>query len=175
MKIVAITLLALSFAACCDKEPEISNTDCIEIQQNSNYITEDLNQDFTIQFPTDYTGDGLMVQKIANFLKFSDKVIVKYSFFCPTDCIKFYGGSLDHPIPNSVIGSTIDGTTAFDQKIEFCKNDIIEAIFYHNSDNLSFGTLYLKIEDQYLMSCNIQFEKEKLEEVISILTTLKKN
>ncbi|HRG22038.1 MAG TPA: hypothetical protein PLQ57_13445 [Saprospiraceae bacterium] len=175
MKIIAITLLALSFAACCDKEPDISNTDCIEIQQNPDYITEDLNQDFTIQFPTNYTGDGLVVQKFANFLKFSDKVIVKYSFLCPTDCIKFYGWSLDHPIPNSVIGSTIDATTSFDQKIEFCKNDIIEAIFYHNSDNLSFGTLYLQVEDKYLESAKIQFEKEKLEEVISILKTLKKN
>ena len=178
MKLISLTLLVFSFASCCKKDPEILNTDCIEMQQNQNFKTEDLNQDYTIQFPLDYTGQGLVIEgddwRLASFLKLSDHVKVNYTFHCITGCVKFYGGPLNQPIPNTIIGSTIDGTTTFDQKLEFCKNDIIDAIFYHNSDDLSFGTLYLEVEDQYLESATFEFKKEKLEEVKSILKTLEK-
>ncbi|HRG40557.1 MAG TPA: hypothetical protein PLC27_04100 [Saprospiraceae bacterium] len=175
MKILII-LFILFFASCCNNEEGINSieTHCIQMDKNPEYITEDLNQDYTIQFPSDYKGEGLIIGESANFLKYSDNVQVKYSFLCPTDCIKFYGWALDNPIPNSVVVSTIDETTILDQKEEFCKNDIVEAIFYQNSEKLAFGTLFLKNKDQYLESANIQFKKEKTEEVISILMTLQK-
>jgi len=168
-----LILLLLILSSCCKEENKV-HSDCIQMEQNPDFVSEELNQDYTIQFPSDYKGEGLMIDESADFLKYSDNVMVKYSFLCPTDCIKFYGGSLDHPIPNFVIVSTIDGTLIFNQRVELCKNDIIEAVFYHNSDNLTFGTLYLRIEDKYLESANIQYKKEKAEEVISILMTLQK-
>ena len=170
-QLLIISILILS--SCC-KDDENVLSDCIQMEQNPDFVTEELNQEYTIQFPSDYKGEGLMIDESAHFLKYSDNVMIKYSFLCPTDCIKFYGVILNQPIPKSVIGSTIDGTTIFDQRVEFCKNDIIEAIFYYNSDDLSTCTLYLKIEDQYLESANIQFKKEKASEVISILMTLQK-
>lgn len=175
MRLSTLFCVLLFAAIGCKKDPDFPNTDCIEMEQNPNFTTEDLNEEYTMQFPNDYQGEGLIVDEYAEFLKYSDDVVIKYSFLCPTDCIKFYGGLLDHPIPNFVVGSTIDGITILNQKVEFCKNEMIEALFYHNSADLSFGILYLNVEDQYFESATIQFKKEKLGDVIAILSTLKKS
>jgi hypothetical protein len=124
--------------SCCkeDKNNNSVNTDCIQMAQNPDFVTEKLNQDYTIQFPKDYKGEGLVIEEYAGFTKFSNDVKLNYSFLCPTDCIKFYGGPLNNPIPNSIIGSTINSTVLFDnhsQDKSQCRT--LDTNLYHRSTN----------------------------------------
>lgn len=179
MKFLTLFWLAISFAACCKKEPEISNTDCIEQLQNPNFKTEDLNQDYTIQFPLDYTGDGLSSTSLISFRKEKDNAIKFYYTFNPDIEPNFYyGQKLIMPIPNKFESPSQLLIGNLPQKREFCIEGRIVCILYfsQNGNNVeSYGKLFLEHNEWYYEALNITFKNEPdIDEIIEVVKTIKK-
>ncbi len=170
-----ILVILLVISGCTKEE---ANFDCIEMSQNDSYTTipfkkkTKTNEAYTIQFPDNYTGSGLgFVAESIGFEKKSNKNTTFYFLYpCATDCIEYFGSKLDNPMPSSIEHPL--SRIALDKKINFCLNEEVEAIFYHNNLKNSKGVLYMKTNSDYKTGLYVDFPHEHLDEVISIIKTI---
>lgn len=177
MKILIIPFLL--FLASCTKEETITDTNisCINMEANPNFTIEAFKDRYTIQFPSHYTGDGLIREESATFEKKSGSdLYFRYLYSSPVDGLIYFGQKLSNPIPDKLESSSQLLTENLAFKKEFCLNDDIEAIFYYNlnENTTSYGKLYMKHNDWYYEGLDITFKSNLLEEVEAVIKTIKK-
>lgn len=177
MKILILSFI-LFLASCCKEDKIIEPTiNCINMEANSNYITEPFKEGYTIQFPSEYIGEGLKIDLIPTFEKKSPSDLnFSYFYSSPDDGLIFFGQKLANPIPDKLESPSQLLSENLALKKEFCINDDIEAILYYNLDAnaKSYGKLYMKLSDWYYEGLNVTFKAALFDEVISIIKTIKK-
>lgn len=160
-----------------DPEEENDTTfyDCVIMNQVDSFILENFKEGYTIQFPKKYGGKGLETGEFLVFKKSLPSEGIYFSYFYPltTDGSTFFGVKLKDPIPTKYVDSYVKLET----KREFCINDSIESILYHDNeknDNYA-GLLFMKHKDWYYESLKITYKNPtQMEEIINILKTIKK-
>jgi len=175
-QLLIISILLLS--SCCKVENNI-NTDCIQMEQNSDFFTEDLNQEFTIEFPKDFTGKGLDSTSFISFRKEKgDKITFYYTFNSDIGPSLYYGQKLTDPIPQRLESPSQLLTENLPLKKNFCIDGKIVGILYYSLNGVnstSHGKLYLEHDDWYYEALKINFSDMVLkEEIFEILKTIKK-
>jgi hypothetical protein len=177
MKILFIPFI-LFLASCCKEEKTSdTNINCINMEVNPNFTTEAFKDGYTIQFPSEYTGDGLLKDESVTFEKRSGSdLYFSYLYSSPIDGLIFFGQKLSNQIPDKLESPFQSLTENLALKKEFCLNDEIEAIFYYNLDvnTTSYGKLYMKHNDWYYEALNVTFRAELLDEVEAVIKTIKK-
>ena len=177
MKILFIPFI-LFLTSCCKEEKIIeTNINCINMEANPNFTTENFKDGYTIQFPSHYTGDGLLIDESVTFEKKSGSdLYFSYLYSSPVDGLIYFGQKLANPIPDKLKSPSQSLTENLALKKEFCLNDEIEAIFYYNLDvnTSSYGKLYMKHNDWYYEGLNITFRAELLDEVEAVIKTIRK-
>jgi len=174
----------LSWTACEDD----TNTSCLTFQQNSNWAAgEPLKTDRTIQFPTNYTGQGFTNDGSFFFLKSrTDDVVTFYWSLCGFASCEEYGiFPLDTSLPDMIpfdddvlMNNTNSGVGYYIQNdlteyVEFCENDVVVAVFYHNTNATADGALFLKLDDDRLYAAlMVQYGSTQQQEVEDILQTV---
>ncbi|HMR87859.1 MAG TPA: hypothetical protein PKD51_06880, partial [Saprospiraceae bacterium] len=165
--------------ASCTKEEKTSDTNiiCINMEANPNFPTEAFKDGYTIQFPSEYTGDGLLIDESATFEKKSGTdLYFSYLYSSPVDGLIYFGQKLATPIPDKlqILSQSLTGNLAL--KKEFCLNDEIEAILYYNleTNTTSFGKLFMKHNDWYYEGLNVTFRAELLDELEAVIKTIRK-
>jgi hypothetical protein len=176
----ALLLLSIiSIISCCDRETTNLNLDCFVMEQNSNFKTEDLNQDYTIQFPPAFQGEGLIIDEFVSFNKSSSTGIkFNYTFLSAIDKQLYFGVKLAKPVPNSYDIPSQSLTDYLQFKKEFCIDDKIVGILYYsqNEENsASNGKLFLEHNQWYYEALNVTLTKNnQIDEIIDIFKTIKK-
>lgn len=173
-KLIFLTsLIALClFAACDDEEPTPT---CIELAQNANWTSENFKSDYTIQFPADYEGQGMIGFEGNTFFKNRMDDLVDFSYFyCDSGLFcEDFGDTLAVPPPESIIVSLIDATLLLPEAVEFCDtNGDLSAILYHDSAATSTGRLYMKQSNDFLEALHISYAQETQQEVEDIIKTI---
>ena len=149
------------------------------MSQNDSYTTisfkekTNFHSAYTIQFPNNFSGNGLTVQEWASFEMVSNENTKFYfNYFCDVDCIKFFGSKLNNPIPSEIRHPV--SNVVLDKKINFCINEGIESILYYNTLIESSGILYMKVDSFFYDGLLIDFKYNNLNEVINIIKTIDK-
>jgi len=177
MKILFIPFMLL-LASCCKEETKIdTNINCINMEANPSFTTEAFKDGYTIQFPSHYTGDGLLIDESVTFEKKSGSdLYFSYLYSSPIDGLIYFGQKLANPIPDKLESASQSLTENLALKKEFCLNDEIEAILYYNLDvnSTSYGKLYMKHNDWYYEGLNVTFRAELLYEVEAVIKTIRK-
>lgn len=173
---ISFVVVFLTILSSCGKDEVPEKSDCIGISENSNWTTEDFKENFTIQFPDNYEGSGMVgfEGNLFNKNRVDDKVKLTYSFCGPTFC-KDFGNALDVSIPNSIIAKdeeNIDVT--LDSKKEFCLDGNVKGILYYNTEINSTGKYYIIQESEYLDGLTIYFDNTEYQEVENIVKTIMK-
>jgi len=178
MKKIMISLVVfLTIIASCDKEEMPEQSDCIEMSENSNRTTEDFKTNFTIQFPNNYEGTGMVgfEGNIFNKKRIDDKVELTYSFCGSLYCDDF-GDALEVLIPNSIIAKDKENNEVIlNSKKEFCLNGNIKGVLYYNTELSSIGKYYIKQDSEYLDGLTIYFNNTEYQEVENIIKTIAEN
>jgi hypothetical protein len=140
--------------ASCDKEEYQISTDCVEVSDNTEWITENFKTNYIIQFPDNYEGSGMIGFEGKVFAKnrIDNKIEFNYSFCKPTYCSDF-GEALKMPIPNSIkVKDKANNEVILNSKKEFCLNGSLIGVFYFNSEMSSTGKLYMEQGSEYFNS-----------------------
>jgi hypothetical protein len=177
MKILFIPFI-LFLTSCCKEEKIIeTNINCINMEANPNFTTENFKDGYTIQFPSHYTGDGLLIDESATFEKKSGAdIYFSYLYSSPVDGLVYFGQKLANPIPDKLESPSQSLIENLSLKKEFCLNDDIELVLYYslNSNAASFGKLYMKHKDWYYEGLTIFFRAELFDEVEAVIKTIRK-
>jgi hypothetical protein len=148
------------------------------MEQNPDFIIEDLNNEYTIQFPKDFIGKGLDSTSFISFRKEKDdKITFYYTFNSDMEPSLYYREKLADPIPQRLESPSQLLTENLPLIKEFCINDKIVGVFYYseNENAVSYGKLYLEHKDWYYEALKINFsDKLLMEEVFEILKTIRK-
>lgn len=170
--ILSICLFVLS----CDEPLEIRQTPvCLAMEANPDFIAIPFKQDYTIQLPAGYSGEGINMSESVNFnVKTPKGSQLSYFYSCATDCFLYFGQKLESPAPD-----TIKGMWGFPDEIlikatQFCLDGEIEAILYHSAHAgpACQGWLYMKRGQDYEEGLHLQFDYANLPEIESILQTI---
>lgn len=149
---------------------------CIEMSQNQNWATENFKTNYTIQFPGDYEGFGMVGFEGNTFRKNRDDemIVLSYSYCGPLYCDDF-GDTLGVPTPNSIMAKDENGgNVILNSKNEFCLNGSTIGILYYNTEINSTGIFFIKINNSYLEGLTIFFTNTEYPEVQEILKTISK-
>ena len=174
MNIHYFALVLIIFYSCNDNENDL---DCIENQQIDNWITESFKLNYTIQFPTNYEGHGMVGFEGNLFSKFSQDSLIELSYmYCSPLFCEDFGDTLIVPVPNSIIAYDKQNIEVeLTEQIEYCSENEISGIFYHNLGNNAVGKLYMKIDGLYLEAVSVFYDIGTQQEVENILKTIKSN
>jgi len=167
-----LILLSL-ISACSDADDEWQN-ECIEIAQNPNWSTENFKTDFTIQFPDNYEGNGMVGFEGNTFSKTKeDKKIEFEYFFCTGTFCYDFGSALEEPIPSSILSERKNrNKITLDFRKEFCSDGNIIGYFYFNEAESATGKYYIKRDSVFLEGLSIYFDNTEIQEVESIIKTI---
>ena len=166
-------ILLLIFITSCKKE--VINDDCLMLSQNSGWVKSDFKNNYTIQFPSNYFGEGKVgfegniFRKIRN----DSSVIFSYNYCTPLFCTDF-GDTLSQPFPGSTDIKINDSIINLNQKINLCDSNMQTAILYYNNDK-SNARLYWKDNGVYKQALEIVYNYSRHQEVLDIIKTIKKN
>lgn len=170
--------LLAGFLAACSKKKEAEDVYSVQVKQYDDRAAEAFKVNYTIQFPNGYTG-GLIQGFEGNLFDkrvAGDNVRVWYNFcnslFCPQ-----FGNPLADTTQTSLTVSfyyTTDLTVkTLSRRIEFMKNNERVGILYYNAESISFGRLFWKENNIFQEAADVVFRKNELNEVITILRTIK--
>lgn len=160
------------------EETSILDTACIPMVQNVTFKTEAFKESYIIQFPADYSGEGLVIGESASFIKRSPSgILFTYEFLSPIDGSLFFGEKLAFPSPDQLQSPSHLLTLNLPFRKDFCmSNDVLAILYYSlNENSSSFGNLYMFHKDGYYEGLEITFQDDQLEEVIEVIRTIKKN
>lgn len=150
--------------------------DCLKMSDNSNWTTEDFKLEYTIQFPSNYEGTG-MVGFEGNFFsknRIDDKVSFNYSFCGPLLCLDFGEALASTATTEIIVIDRNNNEVILASKKEFCSNGMVEGILYHNTDASSMGKYYMKQDSEYLEGLTVYFDYSEYSEVERIIQTITK-
>ncbi len=175
LKLTACAITAIVIIACNKSD---DNTDCVTLEENSNWQSEMLiPQTHDIQFPDDYEGLGLTGFEGPIFFKHKpdSSVFFQYSFCGPLFCEPFgvcFDQDFDETeeVPLDWLSSYFD---PLDIRQDFCDNgDKLRGMFFHNDRDEASGRYYMLVDTMWKESLQVNFEIAKLEEVKNILATI---
>ena len=176
-KIILSFSIFLTVLISCDKSnDDISQKDCKSMSQNSNWTTENFKADYTIQFPNNYEGTGMVGFEGNMFYKnrVDNTISLNYNF-CGTTFCNDFGEALSEPIPNSItVTDRNSNDITLDSKQEFCSNDKTVGILYYNKETNSVGKYYIKKDNKFLEGLTIHFTDTEYQEIEDIIKTIKK-
>ena len=177
MKSYLFVGLIFLIVACEKAEPsQESKVLCVEMEENDDYLTEDFKEGYTIQFPEEFSGEGLEISLTASFVKTSDDNInFAYNYLCNTDCILFFGDQLEEPYPDEMLSASQAIWENLDARMDFCIDNDIEAILYYNSTSLSRAKLFMQQDDGFYEGLVIEFSIDQLDRIVSIIKTIRKS
>lgn len=162
--------------SCIDKDEALQNV-CIQIAQNPDWNTEDIKSDYTIQFPDNYEGNGLIGFEGNTFSKtrVDKKIEFSHRFCSATYCYDF-GLALKEPIPSSLVTEDKNrNELTLGSRKEFCSNNEIIGYFYFNEEESATGKYYMKRDSVYLEALTIYFSNIEIQEVENIIKTISQN
>lgn len=175
-RIIFSLLLLITILSSCDKDEVAGKSNCIEISANEDWTTENFKTNFTIQFPKNYEGTGMVgfEGNMFNKKRIDDKVELTYAYCGPTYCTDF-GDTLNLPIPNTLMTKDKENNDVnLDSKKEFCLNDHIKGVLYYNTDVNSTAKYFIEQDSEYLEGLTVYFENTEFQEVESIIKTITK-
>lgn len=146
-----LTLLFISvwlLNGCLEDETDF-NPGCISSSLISGWNTESFNDEYDIQFPTDYKGQGDMAHFEGHlFHKYNaDSTIVINTYFCDPLYCPTYSSEITFPFPASVQHINPDSTfLTLEKGNSLCINDTTLGVIYFNH---SPG-----VAEIYLRTCN---------------------
>ncbi len=170
------SILILCFWTACDDDA-ITPT-CMTMEQNTSWTAEDFKTDYTIQFPADYEGNGMVGFEGNIFSKNKTDNTITFSYFYCDGlwCADFGQDTLADPPPTSLTIPTTAGNLTLSEKVEFCDgNDEVLAILYHNTEPTSGGRLYMKQGSDFLEALDITYDANSFQEVVDIIKTISEN
>jgi hypothetical protein len=165
--------LIIAIVAC---KKDIGNNDRIPLSQNPNWTTIPFKRYYTIQFPGNYVGDGMLGYEGNFFFKGRNDATVdfKYNYCSSTYCLDF-GDSIDNfPKPNSIDISFNNEVVVLDRKARFFDDSGSGlAILYYNNKANAHGKLYWKDENKFKAALDINYDFSRHQEVLDIIKTIK--
>lgn len=171
--ILIFVIITLFVITACSKQ-DMTEATCTESITNPEWETEDFKADYTIQFPDDYEGMG-MVGFEGNFFsknKPDNQAVFSYNFCGPLFCNDF-GGDFHHPTLNSILIKDEDGNEVFlDSYVEYCLEGEIIGMFYHNSESEARGRYFMKEEGVFKHALDVRFSESMINEVKQIIQTI---
>lgn len=146
----------------------------LPVKNRSDWHTESLNEDYTIQFPASYEGNGMVGFEGPTFSKGEPgkQVSFSYSFCGPLMCSS-YGSAILVPYPSIPYPTSVTfENTYLDRTVAFKYNDQLQAVFYFTSQGK--GLLYLKNPKRGLLmqSLNVTYPYDLHSEVLGILQSI---
>lgn len=178
MKTLIYLLLPITILLSCTKGtvlPDPGST-VLNVTSQPAWRAEPLNNDYTIQFPMGYAGNGKAGFEGNTFSKYrADKsVSLSYSFCGSTFCNEY--GPI---IPVGFTGPyssalTFDGKD-LNRTVEIRNGSQLQAVFYFDDNNQAQGVLYLFDPQSKLLrqSLNISYQRTRQSEVLGILQTIR--
>lgn len=177
MKLAILAVLCVFLLAACQKGKsghDIANA--YELKQNPAWETEKFKNNYTIQFPSGFTGgingfEGNIFDKRNT----NDSIYFSYSFCSPIFCYDF-GDTLENAAQTTIQGIFNFGkdTIQLSQRINFTKNNQIIGICFYDKKPVSHGKLFWKDEGVYKEALNVRYKKEYQQIVIEIIGTIVK-
>lgn len=169
---LSICFLALS----CDEPFEIRQSPvCIAMEANPEFIPIPFKEDYTIQLPSGYIGEGINMSESVSFsVKTQKGSQLGYSYSCAADCIMYFGQPLTSPAPDTIKGMWGFPDEVLIKATQFCLDGEIEAILYHSAHAgpACQGWLFMKRGQDYEEGLHLQFDYANFPEIESILQTI---
>ena len=174
MKILYISFILLIACSCNDNDEQI-DMDCVENKQMDNWITESFKSNYSIQFPSNYEGQGMVGFEGNMFSKIRSDSLVELSYmYCSPLYCEDFGDTLTEPIPSSIFAYKKQNTEVeLTEHVVFCLNDDKTTLFYHNMEEMAVGKLYMKINGLYLEAVSVFYDIGAHQEIENILKTIK--
>jgi len=176
MRTALLLACCMLLLAACHKgggDPEIK--DAYELKQNPAWETENFKNNYTIQFPPGYTGNGMIGFEGNIFDKRNEEKAIYFSYgFCsPTFCYDF-GDTLKNTAQETFTGIFygID-TLLLTQRINFTLSRTLTGIFYHSDDTVSYGKLFWKDGGVIKEALDVNYRKEYLQQVTEIIGSIR--
>lgn len=168
-----LLLFSLSVFSCRKEDPpEI----CKQLEQTDAFFTEDFKADYTIQFPVNYVGAGMVSTQQGNtFEKTNSGGEVSFSYaFCLENPCNDFGYTLDDfSQQQHTYIDTLAKEVVLDQRINLCKENELYGIFYYQDKEEAVSRLFWLQDGRFKAALDIEFTVVFLEEVVSILQTIK--
>ena len=174
IKILYILFILLIVCSCNDNDEQIDKN-CVENKQMDNWITESFKSNYSIQFPSNYEGQGMVGFGGNMFSKIRSDSLVELSYiYCSPLYCEDFGAILFEPIPSSIFAYNKQNTEVeLTEQVLFCQNDDETALFYHNMEDKAVGKLYIKIDGLYLEAISVFYDIDEHQEIENILKTIK--
>jgi hypothetical protein len=172
-KNLGFIILCLILTISCKKEA--TNTNSITLSQNSDWTTLEFKNNYTIQFPADYFGEGRIgfEGNIFRKEKNDSSVVFSYDYCSPLFCQDF-GDTLFQSFPNSINIKINDITITLNQESIFHDSSSSQtAILYYNDKDNAHARLYWKDNGMYKQVLEVAFNYSRLQEVLDIIKTIK--
>ena len=166
-------IIGLIFIIACNKD----DIECQLFLQPETWVIEDFKTDYSIHFPPSYEGEGMVGFEGNIFFKNSvdNSIILQYSFCGPLYCEDF-GNDLATPLPEMIFIETPFTTPVnLTEKQSFCNNGVEYAVLYYNISDEAIGKLYMNHDGKWLEAMYIEFNRNKLDELIEIVGSISSN
>ncbi len=171
---LSICLLVLSF----DEPLEIRQSPaCVAMEPNPDFVSIPFKEDYTIQLPAGYSGEGINMSESVSFnVKTPNGSQLGYSYSCAADCIMYFGQPLESPAPDTIRGMWGYPYEALVKATQFCLDGEIEAILYHSAHAGPGcqGWLYMKRGQDFEEGLRLQFDYGNFSEIEAILQSISK-
>jgi hypothetical protein len=145
------------------------------LEQNPSYEQIEFKEDYTIQFPSGFTGNGLEGGLGVRFnVQTVNGAELYYEYLCATDCWIYFGETLDDPLPDEIDGFPLGNNEKLLKSTEFCINeDLVATLYQSNTSNqIIYAKLYMKVEGEFKEGLRLNYTQNDIDEVESILKTI---
>lgn len=175
MRLSSLLILSFVFFGCTKESvlPDANSTELLVTSQ-STWQTESLNEEYTIQFPAHYEGNGMVGFEGPTFSKNrSDGTATLSYFFCGPLLCSSYGPNLLTPNPSMLYPTAVTvSNRLLDRSVAIRQDDQLLAVFYFTVEGK--GLLYLRSKKSGLLmqSLTVDYSYSLHAEVLGILQTI---
>jgi len=169
VRILNILFLTAIVVSCTEDE----STDCIEASLN-NWESEMFKTDYSIKFPDNYAGQGMIGFEGNTFHKVrNDSLVTFFYSYCSAVYCEDFGDTLSDPIPEELIVYNDKGVRYdLTNQVIFCNDNDDNGVLYFDENDDSFGMYYMYVNDMYLEAVSVLFDSESANEIKEILGTI---
>jgi hypothetical protein len=177
MKAIILTAFIVSVLVSCEKkhEEKVTDTQSYELQQQPIWAVEKFKTDYTIQFPSGYTG-GIngFEGNIFNKMNAAIGTRVSYAYCNSLVCYDFHD-VLSNPLQASILYVINQNSSPelLRHRVEFTLNNQLTGVLYHNNEAELKGVLFWKNGGFFKEAAFIDCQFQNLPQVIDILRTIK--
>lgn len=152
---------------------------CVPMEQIPGWTVEPFKTNYTIQFPSDWKGTGMVGFEGNMFSKDREAPLggVGYQFCGPLYCEDF-GEELPMPAPLSFSEPDTEGLDVILENIvRFCDDTEVVAILYYGISKagmMTYGRLYMKDNGVFQLGLTMKYEPALQEEIINVMKSIAK-